>query len=548
MTLPIHQERSSIAMNEKESYPRTALGEAIRRAYRSGEEDEALLPLIATDSSGRPAGRIGSGDSLIFYDIRGEREVEITRSLIEPGFSHFPTAGDLRLHYTTLIEYAPSLPVRVAFPPEGRLRNTLSEAVTRAGLSLLKISESEKAIHVGFFLNGKSEDVFPGEDRIVIPSPEGVAYYDAVPEMSAGAVAAAIEAAAADPKHALVVANFANVDVVGHIENREAILKAVESVDAAVGRVVRAARANKATLLVTADHGTVENWLYPDGKIDTGHTKSPVPFLFIDFAEPAVAGVTLRDGGELADVAPTVLDLLGLPKPAEMTGESLFASRGDVVPPRRKIILLILDGWGLAPDGEGNLIAAAATPHFDELWDACPRTELQASGEAVGMPPGTVGNSEAGHLHIGAGRRVFLDRVRIDRAIADGTFYRNEAFVEAMTEARTKGKALHLMGIISHYSSHGTIRHLFALLEAARRQGLRDVYVHGFLGRRGERPESGALYVEKVEDKCRELGLGRVVTVLGRYWSLDREENWDRIEKAYRAMVFGDGRAVPPHP
>ncbi|HQF99280.1 MAG TPA: phosphoglycerate mutase (2,3-diphosphoglycerate-independent), partial [Candidatus Aminicenantes bacterium] len=215
-------------MNEKESYPRTALGEAIRRAYRSGEEDEALLPLIATDSSGRPAGRIGSGDSLIFYDIRGEREVEITRSLIEPGFSHFPTAGDLRLHYTTLIEYAPSLPVRVAFPPEGRLRNTLSEAVTRAGLSLLKISESEKAIHVGFFLNGKSEDVFPGEDRIVIPSPEGVAYYDAVPEMSAGAVAAAIEAAAADPKHALVVANFANVDVVGHIENREAILKAVE--------------------------------------------------------------------------------------------------------------------------------------------------------------------------------------------------------------------------------------------------------------------------------------------------------------------------------
>ncbi|HQF99331.1 MAG TPA: phosphoglycerate mutase (2,3-diphosphoglycerate-independent), partial [Candidatus Aminicenantes bacterium] len=215
-------------MNEKESYPRTALGEAIRRAYRSGEEDEALLPLIATDASGRPAGRIGRGDSLIFYDIRGEREVEITRSLVEPGFSRFPTAGDLQLHYTTLIEYAPGLPVRVAFPPEGRLRNTLSEAVTRAGLSLLKISESEKAIHVGFFLNGKSEDVFPGEDRLIIPSPEGVAYYDAVPEMSAGAVAAAVEAAAADPKHALVVANFANVDVVGHIENREAILKAVE--------------------------------------------------------------------------------------------------------------------------------------------------------------------------------------------------------------------------------------------------------------------------------------------------------------------------------
>ncbi len=535
-------------MSGHDTHPRTALGEAIRRAYRSGQEDEALEPLIATDEAGRPVGRVGPGDSLIFYDIRGEREVEITQSLVDPDFAHFQTAGDLKLHYTTLIEYAPGLPVRVAFPPESKLRNTLAEVVARAGLSLLKVSESEKAIHVGYFLNGKSEDVFPGENRVVVPSPEGVAYYDAVPEMSAAAVIDVVSAGAADQVHALVIANLANVDVVGHIENRSAIIKAVESVDTALGRVVRVARENRATLLVTADHGTVEDWLYPDGKIDTGHTKSPVPFIFADFAAPALPGVTLREGGELSDVAPTILDLFGLPKPGEMTGESLFGSRGDVVPPRRKIILLILDGWGLGPAGEGNLIAAASTPNFDELWEACPHTSLQASGEAVGMPPGTVGNSEAGHLHIGAGRRVFLDRVRIDRAVADGGFYQNEAFVEAMQQARKKGRALHLMGIISHYSSHGTIRHLFALLESARRQGLRDVYIHGFLGRRGERPESGALYVEKVEDKCRELGVGRVVTVLGRYWSLDREENWDRIEKAYRAMVFGDGQKVPPTP
>jgi len=532
-------------MTKDEIDPRTPMGEAIRRAYRSGQEDEALEPLIAVDENGRPMGRIGAGDSLIFYDIRGEREVEITRSLTDPGFSKFKTAGDLKLHYTTLIEYAPGLPVHVAFPPESRLRHTLAEVVGRAGLSTLKISESEKAIHVGFFLNGKNDEIFPGEDRIVIPSPEGVAYYDAAPEMSAPAVAAKVETASADRVHALIIANLANVDVVGHIENRAAVIKAVESVDAALGRIITAARTNGATLLVTADHGTVEDWLYPDGKVDTGHTKSPVPFIFADFAKPEISGVSLRDGGELADVAPTVLDLLGLPKPPEMTGESLFASRGDIVPPRRKIILLILDGWGLAPEGEGNLIAAASTLHFEELWDACPHTDLQASGEAVGMPPGTVGNSEAGHLHIGAGRRVFLDRVRIDREIADGSFSRNAAFVAAMDRAKTTGRALHLMGIISHYSSHGTIRHLFALLETARGFGLKDVYVHGFLGRRGERPESGALYVEKVEAKCRELGCGRLVTVLGRYWSLDREENWDRVAKAYRALVFGDGGKVP---
>jgi 2,3-bisphosphoglycerate-independent phosphoglycerate mutase len=531
-------------MNNEEGFPRTAFGEAIRRAYRSGQEDEALEPLISVDSAGRPVGRIGAGDSVIFYDIRGEREVEITRSLVEADFGHFLTAGDLKLHFTTMIEYAPGLPVRAAFPPQGKIRNTLAEVVGRSGLSLLKIAESEKAVHIGFFLNGKSDEVFPGEERIIVPSPEGVANYDQVPEMSAARVAAAIEQGLADGRHALIVANFANVDVVGHIENRSAVLQAVESVDAALGLVVEATRRNGAALLVTADHGTVEEWLYPDGTVNTGHTDNPVPFIFADFASADTPGSALREGGELADVAPTILDLLGLPVPDEMTGRTLRAAGAISRPPRRKIVLLILDGWGLRPEDRGNLIAAASTPNFDDLWTSFPRTSLRSAGEAVGMPPGTVGNSEAGHLHIGAGRRVLLDRVRIDRAVADGNFFENEAFLEGMRRSKMANRPLHLMGIISHYSSHGTIRHLFALLEMARRQGVRDVFIHGFLGRRGERPESGALYVEKVEAKCGELGLGRVVTVLGRYWSLDREENWDRVEKAYGAMVFGRGEIV----
>jgi 2,3-bisphosphoglycerate-independent phosphoglycerate mutase len=318
----------------------------------------------------------------------------------------------------------------------------------------------------------------------------------------------------------------------------------VECVDAALGLVVEAARRSGAVLLVTADHGTVEEWLYPDGTVNTGHTKNPVPFIFADFSPAAQRDLSLRDGGELADAAPTVLDLLGLAKPDEMTGRSLRA--GGPVPGHApgKIVLLILDGWGLRPADRGNLIAAASTPNFDALWNSYPHTSLQASGEAVGIPPGTVGNSEAGHLHLGAGRRVLLDRVRIDNAVADGSFFENEAFLEAMHRSKQANRPLHLMGIISHYSSHGTIRHLFALLETARREGVRDVFIHGFLGRRGERPESGALYVEKVEAKCNELGVGRVVTVLGRYWSLDREENWDRVEKAYRAMVFGSGEII----
>jgi 2,3-bisphosphoglycerate-independent phosphoglycerate mutase len=134
--------------------------------------------------------------------------------------------------------------------------------------------------------------------------------------------------------------------------------------------------------------------------------------------------------------------------------------------------------------------------------------------------------------------------VRIDKAIKDGRFFQNEAFLWAMEQASQSSRALHLLGIVSHYSSHGTIDHLFALLELARRQGVPQVFIHCLIGRRGEKPESGAIYVQKVEEKCRSLGLGEVVTVIGRFWALDREENWDRVEKTYRALVYGEGTPV----
>lgn len=519
----------------------SALGAAIRAAYAAGQEDEALEPIVKTGADGAPVGRIGRGDVLIFYDIRGEREVEITRSLTDPDFRSFPVAEDLGLHFVTMIEYDSSLNVQVAFPKDGQIGNTLVEVVSRAGMRLAKVAESEKAAHIGFFMNGRSETVFPGEERIIVPSPEGLANYDEQPAMSAAAVAKAVVRKAAEPEVRLVLANFANVDVVGHIENRAAVLRAVEAVDAALGRVIAEADRRGAVLVVTADHGTVEEWMYPDGTINTGHTGNPVPFVLADFSAAGPAVGRLRPSGELADVAPTVLGLLGLAAPAEMTGRSLLASEARRNPGAAKVVVLILDGWGVGDGGEGDLIARARTPHFDALRTRFPHILLQASGEAVGMPAGTVGNSEAGHLHIGAGRRVFLDRVRIDRAIGDGSFGANPVFREAMDRARTANRPLHLMGIVSHYSSHGTLDHLFALLEMARAAAVPRVYIHGFIGRRGERPESGAIYVEKVEDKCRELGTGEVVTVLGRYWSLDREGNWDRVEKAYRALVTGEG-------
>jgi 2,3-bisphosphoglycerate-independent phosphoglycerate mutase len=519
-----------------------SLAEAIRAAYRSGQEDEALEPIVKVDADGRPVGKILEGDSLIFYDIRGEREIELTESLTDPRFSHFPVKK-LDLNYVTLIEYSKALNVMVAFPPEDHLKNTLTEVLGAAGFRVVKISESEKAIHVGYFFNGKSEDVFPCEERVVVPSPQ-VVDYAAVPDMNAAGVATAVEHALTREGKIFILANLANVDVVGHIEDKGAVLAAVESVDQTLGRIIDAARREKAALIVTADHGTVEEWLYPDGTVNTGHTKNPVPFILADFSGIDQSPVSLTPAGELADVAPTLLGLAGIAVPSEMTGRNLVEAAENPGRPRTKVLLLILDGWGRREDAFGNMIVEALTPCFDGLWATCPHSTLDSFGEAVGMPQGTVGNSEAGHLHLGAGRRVLLDRVKIDKAIADGSFFRNEAFLQAADEARKKDKALHLMGIVSHYSSHGTIKHLFALLRLAREAGVKKVFVHSFIGRRGERPESGVLYVEKVEETCRELGVGEVVTVMGRFWSLDREENWDRIEKAYRALVDGAGTKV----
>jgi 2,3-bisphosphoglycerate-independent phosphoglycerate mutase len=174
----------------------------------------------------------------------------------------------------------------------------------------------------------------------------------------------------------------------------------------------------------------------------------------------------------------------------------------------------------------------------------CPFSVLDASGGAVGLSDGVVGNSEAGHLHIGAGRRICSDRVGIDNAISDGSFFENSTFLEAIRGAKDSSSALHLLGIVSFFSSHGSIDHLFALMDLVEREGLKNVFIHAMLGRRGEKPESGAIYIEKIEKKCQELRLGRVVSVIGRYWSMDREENWDRIEKTYRMLVCGEGKYI----
>ncbi|MCX7974997.1 MAG: alkaline phosphatase family protein [Candidatus Aminicenantes bacterium] len=539
----------------KETFP--SFASAIQALYQKGQGDETLDPIVKYSPSGHPLGRFEEDDIVIFYNLRGEREVELTQSLTEDNFNYFLRPKFPRLSLVTLVDYAPGLKVKVAFPSEMNLKNTLVEVVSQHGLKVLKIAESEKASHIGFFFNGKRARPFPKEETIIIPS-NNLQSPENNPAMKAEEISQIVRQKIKEKRHDLIIVNLANVDVVGHYENKEAVLKAVEIVDKCLGQIYLDCQQEKLPLIVTADHGTVEEWLYPDGAINTGHTKNQVPFILCDFRLKRPQELKLKGRGELADVAPTVLDLLGLAKPREMTGQSLLADfpKAEISKFRSiktksselsfPLVFLILDGWGYRENSYGNLIAEASTPNFDYLWRRFPHCLLEASGEAVGLPNGTVGNSEAGHLHLGAGRRLLLDRVKIDQSLADGRFFKNPILQEAMTRANLFGHSLHLMGIVSHYSSHGTVRHLLALLEMAHQYGLKKVFLHAFLGRRGERPESGVYYVTQLEEKTRELNCGQLVTVMGRYWALDREGNWDRIEKAYRALVCGEGYIVCP--
>ena len=203
--------------------------------------------------------------------------------------------------------------------------------------------------------------------------------------------------------------------------------------------------------------------------------------------------------------------------------------------------LIIMDGFGLREDTMGNAIANAHTPNLDKIFATCPGCQLSASGLDVGLPDGQMGNSEVGHTNIGAGRVVFQDLPRISKAITDGDFFQNEAYKKAMEDCRERGTALHLMGLLSDGGVHSHITHLFALLKMAKEQGLSKVYVHCFLDGRDVPPSSGKHYVEQLQAKIQQLGVGEIATVMGRYYAMDRDKRWDRVQRAYDAIACGEG-------
>lgn len=209
---------------------------------------------------------------------------------------------------------------------------------------------------------------------------------------------------------------------------------------------------------------------------------------------------------------------------------------------KKPFTLIIMDGYGIDnPDPTKNAIAAAKTPVFDELIATCPNCQLQASGEDVGLPDGQMGNSEVGHTNMGAGRVVFQILPRITVSIRDGSFFENKEYIAAMDAVKENGGALHLFGLMSNGGVHSHNTHFWAALEMAKRRGLSKVYIHCFMDGRDVPPTSGKEFIEECVAKCEEIGVGKIATISGRYYAMDRDNNWDRVEKAYSAIVYGEG-------
>jgi 2,3-bisphosphoglycerate-independent phosphoglycerate mutase len=212
--------------------------------------------------------------------------------------------------------------------------------------------------------------------------------------------------------------------------------------------------------------------------------------------------------------------------------------------PKQPLALFILDGWGISQNKRGNAVAQAQTPVLERLKTKYPYTSLRASGEVVGLPQGQMGNSEVGHLNIGAGRVVYQDLTRISRDVRQGSFFQNKAILETMTMVKASDKKLHIMGLLSDGGVHSHIEHLFALLEMAQSKGLTKVFIHCFLDGRDVPPDNALEYIIPLEQKCRVLETGTIATVMGRYYAMDRDQRWERVEKAYKAMFFGEGQKV----
>jgi 2,3-bisphosphoglycerate-independent phosphoglycerate mutase len=302
----------------------------LEQSYANGIYDEYTEPALIIKSDGetkRPVGQIKDNDSVIFFNFREDRARQITKAFVLPGFMKFESLKFNNLFFGTMVQYEDDLPAKVAFQPI-TIKNPLGEIISSYGLKQLRIAETEKFAHVTYFFNGGNEEPFPGEDRVIIPS-KPVPSFDKAPEMSAKEITDKVCIAVNEEKYSFILVNYANADIVGHTGNEKACIEAVEAIDECLGRLIKSVILKNGHILITADHGNVEEVVNTKtGEIDTEHSINPVPLWYVTaenhHSTATPDDIAPRVAGLLSDIAPTILDILQIEKPKEMTGESLL--------------------------------------------------------------------------------------------------------------------------------------------------------------------------------------------------------------------------------
>ncbi len=510
-------------MNEtRKTHGGLELAALVREAYEKGEVDYSLNPITLG------SGYIKDGDNVVFCCRRGEREIELTEMFTDPDFSKAERRPLKDLDFSILTLYHEKFKdLPVVFGPS-HVKKPLAEVLSNAGKTQFHCSESEKFAHVTFFLNGGVNEAFPGEVDTCVPSLKGVPF-DTKPELSLPEVAEKVTDALG--KYDFIVTNFANGDVIGHTANDAAKIEAACHVSRALEKVVTAAKKAGYVTAVTADHGNIEVLHTDKGKAHVAHTSNLVAFIMID---PLHDKPILMKDGSLKDIAPTVLHVMGINQPEEMDGADL--SCGYDFGKDRKMLLIICDGWGFGDKTDNDAIFLGDTPFWDSLLEKEAYSSLHASGGYVGLGDGKPGNSEAGHSNIGAGRVVPQDDIRLDSAISDGSFMKNPVLLQTIESVKKKGCALHLIGLLTKKSSHGSIYYPLAVAEMAK--DLPEVYLHVIFDGRSTEPGSAPALLEELDDMIEERGLNlRVVDGVGRGIALDRDGNYAKVKRAYDNMI-----------
>ncbi|MFZ5570067.1 MAG: 2,3-bisphosphoglycerate-independent phosphoglycerate mutase [Thermodesulfobacteriota bacterium] len=313
-------QKAFLLYTEAEGLRETDPVQAVRNAYGRGETDEFVKPIVLTDNDGNALGTVSDGDAVLFFNFRADRVRQITRAFTSPDFTFFPRGSRPELSaFVCMTLYDEKFSLPMAFPPV-QLNDILGEVISQNGLAQLRIAETEKYAHVTYFFNGGEEKPFPGEDRCLIPSPREVSTYDQKPEMSAREVTREVLNRIRSEKYDLIVMNFANMDMVGHTGILEAAIQAVRTVDDCVREIAGEILVRGGKLLVTADHGNAEKMIDDNGHPHTAHTLNPVPLILVDDSR---RNARLRKG-VLGDIAPTILEIMGISKPEKMTGTSLL--------------------------------------------------------------------------------------------------------------------------------------------------------------------------------------------------------------------------------